>query len=242
MLLPIFCKIGETVSNISFWKRQMTSFGLRHSWKQMKWTVQNLCTLLFQMILLMVIKHQTTSPLTCQDFPMVSMLSKWHAPRPNRFQWPASVFAIQFSRTSNRKVNSSLYGQRNQVAPCPTMSWKLNSSAFAGKTPLSKRGRPQASARRSAKREQSRSMAWDAFPWPCTKNSGWSCWICLTIFARSSPRTKRSWSQRTSFGSHCVSGKSNVGSVPFLGAFWRLHREVIGVSGTAARIMPFLAR
>ena len=54
--------------------------------KQMKWTVQTLCTLFFQMILLMALKLQTTWPLTCRDFPMVSMLSKSHALRPNRFQ------------------------------------------------------------------------------------------------------------------------------------------------------------
>jgi hypothetical protein len=47
---------------------------------------ENLCTLLFRMIRLMVLKHQTTSLLTCRDFPMASMLSKSHALRPNRFQ------------------------------------------------------------------------------------------------------------------------------------------------------------
>jgi hypothetical protein len=31
MILRIFCKIGETVSNISSWKRKMTSISLRHS-------------------------------------------------------------------------------------------------------------------------------------------------------------------------------------------------------------------
>jgi hypothetical protein len=37
-----------------------------------------------QTVLLRVLKHQTTSLLMCRGFPIVSMRSEWHAPRPNR--------------------------------------------------------------------------------------------------------------------------------------------------------------
>ena len=63
----------------------MTSMSLRHSLKQMKWTVQNLYTSFLQTVPLWVRKHQTTSLLMCRDFPMVSMRSKRHASRPIRF-------------------------------------------------------------------------------------------------------------------------------------------------------------
>ena len=50
----------------------------------MKWTVHNLCTSSLQTVLMRVLKHRTTSQLTCRAFPRVSTLSKWHARRPNR--------------------------------------------------------------------------------------------------------------------------------------------------------------